>query len=193
MRAKLFASQDARLTFPAKGSAYLQPSASTRTFQTIQPPRGKTATIFWDGLFLLMGELTSLMVKQQLVGAPSPSHPMEGDEVIHIYINTYISCLARSLPLRRISPMYELDSIPRTLQNSRVSLRLLGPIGPVARDSQAWIFHDSKHAANMCLGMIQSRTNVSFGLDQSMTPAPSPIEAAYDHTASLQSWAQCGE
>ena len=87
---------------------------STRTFQTIEPLRGKKATTLRDGLFLLMEELTSLMEKQQLVGAPSPGHPREG----------YLSCLVQSLPLRHILRMPELHSIPKALLKYRVSLRL---------------------------------------------------------------------
>ena len=40
----------------------------------------------------------------------------------------------------------------------------LGPAGPVTRGSQACLVHDSKHAANICLGMIQTRTKVPLGL-----------------------------
>ena len=102
--------------------------------------------------------LIPLMVKPQLVGAPSPAHPMED----------CMSCLARSLQQMRISRTQELDSIPTTLQNSRVSLMhslsFLRPAGPVARGSQACIFYGSKHAAQMRMGMIQSRTTVPLGL-----------------------------
>ena len=167
MRAKLFASQDARLTFPAKGSAHLQPSPSTRTFQTIQPPRGKDGNDFLGCAVLLMGELTSLMVKQQLVGAPSPSQPMESDEVIHIKINKYIYIMFGPVITTEAHLAYagaRLHTNNTELSSIIEAVTFLAPIGPVARDSQAWIFHDSKHAANMCLGMIQSRTNVPLGL-----------------------------
>ena len=43
-------------------------------------------------------------------------------------------------------------------------LSFLGPHGPVARDSQACIFHDSRQAASICLGTVQSRANVALGL-----------------------------
>ena len=43
-------------------------------------------------------------------------------------------------------------------------LSSLGPRGPVARDSQACIFYDSRHAVVTCLGTVQSRANVSLGL-----------------------------
>ena len=44
------------------------------------------------------------------------------------------------------------------------ALSFLGAHGPVARDPQACIFYDSKHAASICLGTVQSRTNVLLGL-----------------------------
>ena len=37
-----------------------------------------------------------------------------------------------------------------------------GPNGPVARDSQACIFYDSRHAS-ICLGTVHSRANVPLG------------------------------
>ena len=58
------------------------------------------------------------------------------------------------------------SSIPTTLLNSRGSLTRYPSLDqwPVARDSQACIFYDSKHAASICLGTIQSRANVPLGL-----------------------------
>ena len=44
------------------------------------------------------------------------------------------------------------------------ALSFLGPNGPVARDSQDSIFYDSRHAASICLGTVQSRANVTLGL-----------------------------
>ena len=44
------------------------------------------------------------------------------------------------------------------------ALSLLGPHGPVARDANSCIFHDSKHAAGICLGTIQVRTRVQHAL-----------------------------
>ena len=38
----------------------------------------------------------------------------------------------------------------------------LGPAGSATRSSQACIVHDSKHAANKCMGMIQTRANVQL-------------------------------
>ena len=169
MRTKPSASQDAHLTFTAKGSAYLQPRPSTRTFHTIEPPRGKKATTLRDGLFLLMGELTSLMEKQQVVGAPSPAHPMEG----------FLSCLAWSLPQRPILRMQELDSIPTTPQNSRVSLRLYHFLDPLAL---------SPAIHKPAFSMTPNMRPTEFG--QSTTPAPSPIEAANHYAQYLQSWAE---
>ena len=44
------------------------------------------------------------------------------------------------------------------------ALSFLGPHGPVARDVESCIFHDSKHAAGVCLGTIQARTHVQLAL-----------------------------
>ena len=47
------------------------------------------------------------------------------------------------------------------------ALSLLGPRGPVARDSNSYVFHDSKHAAGVCLArsktahMFNGRLHVS--------------------------------
>ena len=67
---------------------------------------------------------------------------------------------------KRILRMQVRSSIPTTLLNSRASLRRYPSLDqwPVARDSQACIFYDSKHAASICLGTIQSRANVPLGL-----------------------------
>ena len=40
----------------------------------------------------------------------------------------------------------------------------LGPHGTVARDEQSCFFHDSKHAAGVCLGTIQARAHVQLAL-----------------------------
>ena len=44
------------------------------------------------------------------------------------------------------------------------ALSFLGPHGPVARDAHSCVFHDSKHAAGVCLGTILARTHVQLGL-----------------------------
>ena len=44
------------------------------------------------------------------------------------------------------------------------ALSFLGPRGPVARDANSCIYHDSKHAAGVCLGTIQARTHVQLAL-----------------------------
>ena len=44
------------------------------------------------------------------------------------------------------------------------ALAFLEPGGPVTRGSQACIFDDSQHTAKMCMGMIETRTNVPLGL-----------------------------
>ena len=40
----------------------------------------------------------------------------------------------------------------------------LGPNGPVARDSHAFFFYNSRHATSICLGTVQSRANVASEL-----------------------------
>ena len=44
------------------------------------------------------------------------------------------------------------------------ALPFLGPAGPVARGSEACIFNETKHAADICMGVTQTRTNVPLGL-----------------------------
>ena len=44
------------------------------------------------------------------------------------------------------------------------ALSFLGPHGPVVRDSRSCMFHDSRHAASICLGTVQSRASVHLGL-----------------------------
>ena len=64
-------------------------------------------------------------------------------------------------------------------------LSYLGPNGPVARDSQACIFHDSKHAANISLDTIQSRANVLLGLT---LQAQSRLQITMQHICIIPSW-----
>ena len=44
------------------------------------------------------------------------------------------------------------------------ALYFLGPRGSVARNEEACIFYDSKHAAGVCLGTIQARSHVQLAL-----------------------------
>ena len=44
------------------------------------------------------------------------------------------------------------------------SLHVLSLLGPVPRDSHACISYHPRHAANVCLGSVQSRTNVRLGV-----------------------------
>ena len=106
----------------------------------------------------------------------------------------WASCLAWSLPLRRILRMLGLDSIPTSPQNSRVLLRhypSLDPRVPSLAVHKIAFFYDPKHAANM-YGNDTCTQECSVGLDQPATVAPSPIDAAYHHAACLQSWAKRG-
>ena len=43
-------------------------------------------------------------------------------------------------------------------------LYLLGPRGSVARNEEACVYYDSKHAAGVCLGTIQDRSHVQLAL-----------------------------
>ena len=44
------------------------------------------------------------------------------------------------------------------------ALYFLGPRGSVARNEEAYIFYDSKHAAGVCLGTIQARSHMQLAL-----------------------------
>ena len=70
------------------------------------------------------------------------------------------------------------DSIPTTPLNSSIieALSFLGPNGSVDRDSQACIFYDSRYAASICLGTVQSRANVLLGAHLQASPVTSPIK-----------------
>ena len=56
------------------------------------------------------------------------------------------------------------------------ALSFLGPSGPLARDSQACIFYDSRHAASICLGIVQSRANVPLRLHLPTPPVTNPVK-----------------
>ena len=86
------------------------------------------------------------------------------------------SCLARSSSPRRTLHTLELDSIQTTLQNSRASLRHCIFLDPQALSLAAHklaFFFDSKHAANVCVGMTQTCPNVLSGMT-SQQPLPQP-------------------
>ena len=63
------------------------------------------------------------------------------------------------------------------------ALSSLGPHGPVARDEQSCIYHDSLHAAGLCLGTIQARTHVQLALacQRSMIFAQSKLRLTMQH------------
>ena len=71
------------------------------------------------------------------------------------------------------------------------ALFFLGLHGPVARDANSCIFHDSKHAADVCLGMIQARTHVQLALafQQSLLKVQHrprfTMQHVYGHTCNL--------
>ena len=116
----------------------------------------KKATIFMVGLFAPTEELFPLMVKPWLAGVLSLVHSMEG----------FMPCLARSSQPKHTSVMKRPESTPATLQNSRVLLRrfLFRALCRAVRVSHSCIFNDSKHAASVCLGTVQTRANVELGL-----------------------------
>ena len=67
------------------------------------------------------------------------------------------------------------------------ALFFLGPHGPVTRDEQSCIYHDSLHAAGICLGTIQARTHVQLALacQQSMICAQHAMQHVYGHGGNL--------
>ena len=136
-----------RSTFLAQGFACQLSRPGIRIFLTLEPQHVKKAMIFKDGLFVLMEELASLRVKPHLVGALSPALPMED---FSITTEAHVAYAGARLHSNNSA---ELSSITEALSP-------LGPNGPVARNSQAPIFCDSKLAAGICLRTIQSRANV---------------------------------
>ena len=58
--------------------------------------------------------------------------------------------------------LLEQVSTPKTLQNSDIlePLHFLSLSEPVPRGSRACMSYDCRHAANVCVGSVQSRTNV---------------------------------
>ena len=63
------------------------------------------------------------------------------------------------------------------------ALSFLGLHGPVTRDERSCIFYDSKHAAGICLGTIQTRTHVQLALacQQSMICAQHRLRLTMQH------------
>ena len=63
------------------------------------------------------------------------------------------------------------------------TLSFLGPGGPVARDANLCVYHDSKHAAGLCLGTIQARTHVQLALacQQSMLSVQHRLRLTMKH------------
>ena len=78
-----------------------RPKPDVRILLTLGPQHVIKATTFEDGPFKQIEELASLRVKPQILGAPSPSCPMEG----------YISCLARLSQPKDISRMQEVNRL----------------------------------------------------------------------------------
>ena len=77
MRTSPFAQLGVLLTSLIKGFACRLSKPNIEYHLTFEQQHVKKATIFKDGLFILVEELAFLKVKPQLVGASSPALPME--------------------------------------------------------------------------------------------------------------------
>ena len=122
MRKSPFAGLGARLTSLIKGFACRLSKPKIRISPNSRTTTRKKGNNIKNGLCTLMEELAYRKVKPQLVWAPSPALPVEG----------YISCLVRSVQLKRILRVQELGSIPTTLLNSGVLLRHYLALDPMA-------------------------------------------------------------
>ena len=104
-----------------------------------------------------MEEPTYLIVKPLLVGAPSTARPMENFFVMFGQVVTteaHLACAGAGLHTNNTA------DLSRKIE----ALSFLGSVGPVARGSHACTLYDSKHAAGICTGTIQTRTNAPLGL-----------------------------
>ena len=134
-------------------------------------------------------ELASLMAKPQLDGAPSPALHMRLKIMFGPVITTEAH-LAHAGAILHSNNTAELWNVVEALS-------FLGPHGPVAPDSQACIFHDSRHAASICLGTVQSRANVSLGLTcqrvllQIQLRLRFTVQHIYSHAQN--SWNECAD
>ena len=145
-RTKLFALQDAQLTSPVKDSACRLPRPGTQTSPTSATRNEgdgyKGRAVFTDGgTHTIDGETTA--------GWGAVARSPNGRQDI-----TTDADLAHAGARLQTNNTAELSSIFEALS-------FLGLPGPVARFSQACIFHDSKHAANVWMGTTESRTNVT--------------------------------
>ena len=117
-----------------------------------RPLRAKKETLFMAGLFTPMGELVLLMVKPWLAGVLSLVHLME----------EFMSCLGRSSQPKQTLHVQG----PEFNSNNTAELSsIVGRLGPAVRGSHSCIIYDSKHAAGVCLGKVQTRANVQLGLE----------------------------
>ena len=95
--------------------------------------------------------------KQLQDGAPSPAHPL-GVCVCVTY------CLDQSVITAEAHVVFA-GAIQQTHNAAELSgiihaLQFFNPLEQVPRGSRAFIFFDSQHAADVCLGSVQPRTNV---------------------------------
>ena len=128
-----------------------------RIFPTLGPQRATKAMISMVGLFTLMEVLALPMVKPQLAGVLSHDRLIGRVNIMFGPVVTTEAHLANAGGRTHSNNTAELSSMIE-------ALFFLGPHGPVARDSRSCISYDSKHAAGVCLGTIQARTNVQLGL-----------------------------
>ena len=87
---------------------------------------------------------------------------------MYIYIYIYIlSCLGKGITTEAHLAYAETrihSNNTAELSNIVEALSFLGRHGSVARVSHSCIVYDSKHAASICLGTVESRANVHLGL-----------------------------
>ena len=71
------------------------------------------------------------------------------------------------------------------------SLHFLSLLGSVPRASHACISYDPRHAANVCLGSVQSRTNVRLGVtcQKLLLQVHASVSHCATHTAMEGMWA----
>ena len=97
------------------------------------------------------------MKKQRHDKGPSPAQPLM----------FALQCLAQSFLLKHMWPLLEQANTPTTLQISQELVnRFISSVccGPFRDARVRAFFHDSRHAADVCLGSVQSRTNVQLAL-----------------------------
>ena len=136
----------------------------------------KEATIIVGGLFILVLVLASLMVKPFAGWGVVSRSPRGRIYVMFGPVVTTEAHLAFSGARIHSNNTAEMTAMVEALS-------FLGPRGPVARDEQSCIYHDSMHAAGICLGTIQARTHVQPALacQQSLIHAQRRLRLTMQH------------